>query len=517
MPKFYITTAIVYANSYPHIGHAYELVTTDVGARYRRLKGDEVFFATGSDEHSVNVLAKAKEQGKDPIKYCDEMAGIYSALWKKYNISYDGYIRTTGEKHKKTVGEIFKKIQEKGDIYKGEYEGWYCRSCEAFFVESDLDEEGNCPVHRSKPERVKEENYFLKLSKYAGRLLKHIESNPDFIRPESRKNEITGILKSGLRDISVTRAGKGWGIPMPGDSTQTVYVWFDALINYISALDYNGGEGELYKKFWPADVHVIGKDIVKFHCIIWPVMLMSAGIALPKKIFGHGFLLNKGEKMSKTRGNIVEPGNLAAQFGVDAIRYFFCSHITNGADGEYSEEAIITRFNNDLANDFGNLINRTLNMAEKYFEGKVPEPGEKAAQGAEKQMEEKIKGLYAGYCGMMDSLDYSGAMAGVWDVIKAANKYIEDAAPWSLNKKGETELLGRVMYNLLEAIRVASAAVAPVMPETAVKIWKKLGLDYKMEDIRLDKEMMFGVLKPGTAVKKGGPLFPRIKDEKKSK
>ncbi|HPD18309.1 MAG TPA: methionine--tRNA ligase, partial [Candidatus Goldiibacteriota bacterium] len=361
MKKFYVTTAIDYANSKPHIGHAYEKVFVDIIARYKRLRGYDVYFSTGTDEHSLNVAEKAKEMNKDPKTFCDEMALNFKELCKIYNITNTDFIQTTEERHEKSVTEIFNRIYESGDIYKGHYEGWYCKSCENFYGPKELLEDNLCPVHKTKVNLIKEENYFLRVSKYTDKLLQYINDNPDFIQPDTRRNEIISLLKQGFKDISISRAGLDWGIKLPIDTTQTVYVWFDALINYVSAVGFADDE-EKFNKWWPADAHIIGKDIIKFHCIVWPIMLMSAGIKIPEKIFAHGFLLKKGEKMSKTRGNIVDPINVAKVFGTDAIRYYFAAAVTSGQDGEFSEEFIVSRYNNDLTNDFGNLISRTLNM-----------------------------------------------------------------------------------------------------------------------------------------------------------
>lgn len=512
---YYITTAIDYANSKPHIGHAYEKVISDIMARYKRLMGYEVYFSTGTDEHSLNVMAKAKETGVEPKAYVDNIAVAFRELCALYKISITDFIQTSEERHRKSVSELFRRCFETGDIYKGTYEGWYCKSCEAFYAQGELTEDNCCQTHKTKADLIKEDNYFLKITKYTDRLIEHIENNPEFIQPETRKNEIMAMLKSGFRDVSVSRPGLNWGIPLPVDPTQTVYVWFDALINYITAAGFATDE-EKFKKFWPADMHVIGKDIIKFHCIIWPIMLMSAGLALPKRIYGHGWLLNKGEKMSKTRGNIVDPVNIANHFGVDAIRYYFAANVTNGHDGEFSEESIILCFNTDLANDLGNLINRSLNMVEKYCGAKVPEYFEHILDEKMKAIVEQAKQLKKIYCERMEAFNLSGALDTAWDLINMANKLIEDEAPWNLQKNNKIHELETVLYILLEVIRLASIVILPVMPETAPKIWVKLGVNYDEKTINIDKELDFGKLIKGNTVAKGDPLFPRILDEKEA-
>ncbi len=512
MKKFYITTAIDYANSRPHIGHAYEKVISDIIARYKRLRGYDVYFSTGTDEHSANVCIKANELKLDPKVYCDEIAAVFRELCAVYNISINDFIQTTEERHTKSVAELFTRMDKNGDIYRGHYEGWYCKSCESFYSKSELTGDGLCKTHKTPADLIKEENYFLKMTRYTEELQKRIEKDIFMIRPQTRRNEILSMLKQGYNDISVSRANQSWGISFPKDANHKVYVWFDALINYITAAGFASND-EKFKKWWPADLHMIGKDIIKFHCIIWPVMLMSAGVELPKEVYAHGFLLNKGEKMSKTKGNVVDPFDAVNKFGADAVRYYFAANIINGEDGDLNEEAIKLSFNTNLANDLGNLINRSLNMVEKYCAGSAPAYA--GSFGAHtKAIEEEARALWGKYSATMEEYAFSGAMAAVWKLVGTANKLIELEAPWNLQKSGKTKELETVMYLLLETIRLSAAGIAPVMPQTAGKIFAKLGLPIDPVKFDIEKEMQFGLLPAGTKVSKGEPLFPRIEEKK---
>ncbi|MFH1783619.1 MAG: methionine--tRNA ligase [bacterium] len=504
--KFYVTTAIVYANANPHIGYANEVIAADAIARYKRLSGFDTFFLTGSDEHSTNVYDKATEQGKDPQAYCDEMAGVYKDVWKKLDISNDDYIRTSEKRHVDVVQEMLRRMHKKGDIYKGNYEGWYCTSCEAFYVEGDL-ADGKCPVHKINPEWLKEENYFFRLSEYGDKLLDIINKNPDFIKPDIRRNEIVNIIKSGLRDISISRAGSSWGIPCPFDEQHVVYVWVDALINYVSGAGLLWNE-KRFKKYWPADIHIIGKDITRFHCIIWPSMLMSAGIAIPGAIFGHGFLKIQGEKISKTRGNIVDPVALVDKFGPDGVRYYLLRHLPFDSDGDFSMQSMVSRFNSDLANDLGNLFHRTLSMCEKYFDGKIPPPGTEEAKdiALRSKVEEALKKLDAS----MKALKFNNALSSIWELVDGANKYIDETAPWKL-AKSDRQRLATVMQNLAQVLRIVSILLGPFMPRGAANMWEQVGCKGKLEDMRIE-DASWKENKKETLVGKGEVLFPRIEE-----
>ena len=504
---FYITTPIYYPSGKLHIGHSYTTVAADAMARYKRMQGFDTMFLTGTDEHGLKIEQKAAAKGVTPKEYVDEIVAGIKDLWKLLNISNDKFIRTTDDYHEKAVQKIFEKLYKQGDIYKGHYEGHYCTPCEAFWTETQL-KDGKCPDCGGEVHLAKEEAYFFKLSKYADRLVEYYEAHPDFIQPISRKNEmINNFIKPGLEDLCVSRTSFTWGIPVTFDKGHIVYVWMDALSNYITALGAFSDDDSNFKKYWPADVHLVGKEIVRFHTIIWPAILMALDLPLPKQVYGHGWLLLEGGKMSKSKGNVVDPVVLCDRYGVDAIRYFLLREVPFGADGVFTNEALISRINSDLANDLGNLLSRTSSMVGKYFGGKLPEA--QAAGDFDDSLTELAGETKALVEASMDAMQFSTALTDLWKFVSRTNKYIDETAPWVLAKdEGNAPRLSRVMYNLCEALRHISVMLAPFLPDTSDKIAAVLGLSEEQRTWQsLEK---WGGLCATAEIGKTEPIFPRI-------
>lgn len=505
--KFYITTPIYYPSDNLHIGHAYCSVMADTMARYKRIQGYDVMFLTGTDEHGQKIEEKAKAAGITPKQYVDHVVSGIKDLWKLMDISYDKFIRTTDDYHEKAVQKIFKQLYDQGDIYKGSYEGWYCTPCESFWTETQL-VDGKCPDCGREVRRTSEEAYFFRLSKYQDQLIKLFEEHPEFLEPASRRNEmLNNFIKPGLEDLCVSRTSFTWGVPVTFDPKHIVYVWVDALSNYITALGYGSEDDSLYQKYWPADIHLVGKEIVRFHTIIWPAMLMALNLPLPKKVLGHGWLILEGGKMSKSKGNVVDPVVLCERYGVDAIRYFLLRDIPFGSDGTFSNEALITRINSDLANDLGNLVSRTVAMVNKYFGGTIPT--ERTAGEFDDDLIALATATKAKVEAYADEMQFSQALTELWALISRTNKYIDETAPWVLAKdEANRARLAAVMYNLCEAIRIISILVSPFLPHTAPKIQAQLGAPADV--LSWEQAGEWGLLPDGFSVQKGEIIFPRI-------
>ncbi|MCR8843192.1 methionine--tRNA ligase [Paenibacillus sp. SC116] len=508
---FYITTPIYYPSDKLHIGHAYTTVAGDAMARYKRLRGFDVRYLTGTDEHGQKIERKAAEAGKTPQQFVDDIVSGIKDLWKKLDISYDDFIRTTEDRHKAVVQQIFDQLVAQDDIYKGTYEGWYCTPCESFFTERQLTD-GNCPDCGRSVELVKEESYFFRMSKYADQLLEYYEKHADFIQPESRKNEmINNFIKPGLEDLAVSRTSFEWGVKVKGDPKHVVYVWIDALSNYISALGYGSENTELYDRYWPADVHLVGKEIIRFHTIYWPIMLMALKLPLPKKVFGHGWLLMKDGKMSKSKGNVVDPVVLIDRYGLDALRYYLLREVPFGSDGSFTPESFVERVNFDLANDLGNLLNRTVAMINKYFDGVIP-----SYEGKVTAYDESLE-LFAvqtvdRFEESMEKMEFSVALTALWQFVSRSNKYIDETQPWTLAKdEANRAELASVMNHLAESLRIISTMLQPFLTQTPASIWSQLGIN--QEHATWEQLRTFGVIPAGTKVVKGDPIFPRLEVE----
>ena len=517
LEKFYLTTPIYYVNDVPHIGHAYTTIAADVLARYKRLAGYEVFFLTGTDEHGIKIERSARERGVSPQEWTDTISEHFRHLWARLNISYDDFIRTSQPRHQAVAQAVFQKAYEKGDIYKGLYEGWYCIPDETFLLESEL-QGGQCPICGRPVEWITEEAYFFRLSKYQDWILDHIESHPTFIQPVSRRNEVLSFVRSGLRDLCVSRSTFSWGIPVPFDPSQVIYVWIDALTNYLTAIGY-GVDAQTFDKFWPANIHLIGKEILRFHAVIWPILLRSADLPPPAQVFAHGWWTADGEKMSKSTGNVIDPGKLVEELAqkagasldtaVDAIRYFVLREVAFGLDGDFSHTALVQRFNSDLANDLGNLLSRTLTMLQRYCQGTVPPPTE--TESAANALAEAAAKLVPDLDPLLNELAFHRALARLWEYVRLVNRYVDEQAPWALARDpAQRRQLDTVLYNQMESLRIIALLLFPFMPHTAASMWRQLGIQDEIATQHLATAMVWGGTRPGTPIQPGVQLFPRI-------
>lgn len=503
--SFYVTTPIYYVNDSPHIGHSYTTIAADVLARYKRMKGEKVFFLTGTDEHGQKIQKAAIAKNEMPKEFVDKVVERYKFVWERLCISYDDFIRTTEERHTSRVQKIFKTLYDKGDIYFGEYQGWYCTPCESFWTGSQL-KDSKCPDCERPPEWLKEESYFFRLSKYQDFIFIYFNDNPDFIRPLSRRNELLNRINAGIEDISVSRLGVQWGVPVPMNPKHTIYVWVDALFNYFTAL--GDEKGTNFQTFWPPNLQIIGKEILWFHGVIWPALLKSFGVDIPLQIYAHGWWTIDGKKMSKSLGNAIDPISITDQYGVDALRYFMLREVPFGLDGNFSYTAFINRINNDLGNDLGNLLLRTLSMTEKYFNGRIPEQDQNHGSNLlarHASILEREVDMY------INDIQFSQALESIWKFIKLSNKYVEDSRPWALAKDDASkDVLSATIYNLAESLRIIAIFISPFMPNTSSKIYEQLGIPEV--DLKMRQDARWGMLKPGIKIKKGKPLFPRIEN-----